>query len=117
MVNILYAVLCLLYTNVHFNVYFVDFMYDKDDNIEIMSTKSHTNSSRPESRNLEDRFVIFILRILFIYYKLLVFNRFDYELDAFNEEQYNIDNYDDDMTSIGGHLMQKFTNNIIHFTD
>ncbi|KAL5237021.1 hypothetical protein ACI65C_004431 [Semiaphis heraclei] len=74
-----------------------DFMYDKDDNIEIMSTKSHTNSSRPESRNLEDRF--------------------DYELDAFNEEQYNINNYDDDIKSTGGHLMQKFTNNIIHFTD
>jgi len=92
-------------------------MYDKDDNIEIMSTKSHTNSSRPESRNLEDRFVIIILIIPFIYYTLLVFNRFDYELDAFNEEQYNNDNYDDDMTSIGGHLMQKFTNNIIHFTD
>lgn len=43
---------------IYTNVYFVDFMYDKDDNIEIMSTKSHTNSSRPESRNLEDRFVI-----------------------------------------------------------
>lgn len=68
MVNILYAVLCLLYINVHFYVYFVDFMYDKDDNIEIMSTKSHTNSSRPESRNLEDRFVIIILIIPFIYY-------------------------------------------------
>lgn len=94
-------------------------MYDKDDNIEIMSTKSHNNSSCPESRNLEDRFVIFILFIFysFIYFKLLTFTRFDYELDAFNEDQYNIDNYDDDVTNIGGHLMQKFTNNIIHFTD
>lgn len=45
------------------------------------------------------------------------FNRFDYELDPYNEDQYNIDNFDEDMTSIGGHLMQKFTNNIIHFTD
>lgn len=50
----LFNIYCIIYTN----VYFVDFMYDKDDNIEIMSTKSHTNSSRPESRNLEDRFVI-----------------------------------------------------------
>lgn len=47
-----------IYFIIYTNVYFVDFMYDKDDNIEIMSTKSHTNSSRPESRNLEDRFVI-----------------------------------------------------------
>lgn len=38
-------------------LHFVDFMFDKDDNIEISSTKSHNNSSRPESRNLEDRYV------------------------------------------------------------
>lgn len=32
-------------------------MFDKDDNIEILSTKLQNNSSRPESRNLEDRYV------------------------------------------------------------
>lgn len=35
-------------------------MFDKDDNIEIMSTKPHT-TSRPESRNLEDRLVFNVI--------------------------------------------------------
>lgn len=47
----------LFFTYVLIILYFVDFMFDKDDNIEISSTKSHNNSSRPESRNLEDRYV------------------------------------------------------------
>lgn len=34
---------------------FVDFMFDKDDSIEILSTQSQ-NNSRPESSNLEDRY-------------------------------------------------------------
>ncbi|VVC44119.1 Hypothetical protein CINCED_3A013231 [Cinara cedri] len=76
-----------------------DSMFDKDDNIEILSTKpQENNNSRPESRNLDDRF--------------------DYDLeDPYNADQYNTDNYDEDMTNIGSHMMQKFTNNIIHFTD
>lgn len=48
-------------------------MYDKDDNIEIMSTKSHTNSSRPESRNLEDRFVIIYFKSSIYSLLILVF--------------------------------------------
>jgi len=40
-------------------------------------------------------------------------------MDSFNEDQYNVDGggYNEDLTNMGGHLMQKFTNNIIHFTD
>lgn len=34
--------------------FFSDYMFDKDDNIEIMSTKTQ---SRPESRYQEDRYV------------------------------------------------------------
>jgi len=50
--------------------------------------------------------------------QLLIVNRFDYETDSFNEDQYNVDGgYNEDLTNMGGHLMQKFTNNIIHFTD
>lgn len=38
---------------------FIDFMFDKEDNIEILSAKPQDNdSSRPESRNLEDRCAI-----------------------------------------------------------
>lgn len=97
-------------------------MFDKDDNIEISSAKSHNNSSRPESRNLEDRYVsmLHVLYKSFIhsYLILLLFiNRFDYEIDPYIENQYNADHYDEDISNIGGHMMQKFTNNIIHFTD
>lgn len=105
-------------------------MFDKDDNIEISSTKSHNNSSRPESRNLEDRYVnmlhkfhydnlfnLYHIWVPFVWFKLFVIYRFDYELDPYIENQYNADHYDEDMSNIGGHMMQKFTNNIIHFTD
>lgn len=47
----------------------------------------------------------------------MFFNRFDYELDSYNEDQYNDNHYDEDVPNVGGHMKQKFTNNIIHFTD
>lgn len=95
-------------------------MSDKEDDIEILSTKLHDNS-RPESRNLDDRCVNILLKIYsssehngFI---VFCFSRFDYEMDLCNENQFNADNFGKEMTDVGGHLMQKFTNNIIHFTD
>lgn len=96
-------------------------MSDKEDDIEILSTRPHDNSSRPESRNLDDRFVNILLKI----YEsskhhhpiVFCFFRFDYEMDLCNENQFNVDSFGKEMTDIGGHLMQKFTNNIIHFTD
>lgn len=38
-------------------------MSDKEDDIEILSTKPHDNSSRPESRNLDERCVNILLKI------------------------------------------------------
>jgi len=38
-------------------------------------------------------------------------------MDSYNEDQFNVDSFDEELTGVGGHLMQKFTNNIIHFTD
>lgn len=51
----------------------------------------------------------------FHYSIVFCFSRFDYEMC--NEDRFNVDNFGKEMTDIGGHLMQKFTNNIIHFTD
>lgn len=42
---------------------FIDFMSDKEDDIEILSTRTHDNSSRPDSRNLDDRYVNILLII------------------------------------------------------
>lgn len=57
--------LFIWYKNTIINcIYFVDFMFDKDDNIEILSTKSRNNNSRPESRNLEDRYVKIFLYLI-----------------------------------------------------
>lgn len=39
-------------------IFEIDFMFDKDNDIEISSTKPLNNSSRPESQNIEDRYVI-----------------------------------------------------------
>lgn len=46
-------------------VSFVDFMFDKDDNIEILPTKSQNDGSRSESRNLEDRYINLLLTYVF----------------------------------------------------
>lgn len=76
MVKVLIAIKYLSYTHIIIILYLLDFMFDKDDNIEISSTKSHNNSSRPESRNLEDRYV----NMFYIYYNLIYFIQIMYYL-------------------------------------
>lgn len=52
---------CLIF-NFYFKIciglYFKDFMFDKEDDIEILSTKSQNTSNRTESRNVDDWYAI-----------------------------------------------------------